>query len=75
MLEKDITRCDTKVESIRESSPDAETTEPNNTFEISDNALESINLITEIEADVPEWIELSKENQWVINAVRLFFAF
>jgi len=70
-----MTRCETKVESIRESNPDAETTAPNTSFEISDNALESINLITEIECDVPEWIDQSKENTWVINAVRLFFAF
>ncbi len=49
-------RNETRIQTLRDSNPDAETIDPSTEFEIGENALESNGLITDIGADVPEWL-------------------
>ena len=74
-FETDLLRAETKMQTLEDANPDIknQTTEYN--FEINENSKDSIQLITEIEADVEEWLEQVAENKWSLNCLRFFFAF
>jgi hypothetical protein len=62
------------IAELREKYPDAEN-EDEQKFELSEGSTSTLEVMKDIDFNISEWIEDSKENTWVIRTVKLWFAF
>ena len=62
-----------EIEELRVTNPDAEAQEVSVNFELQKRTKNSLSVLQDEDFDIKEWIETSKENEWVLMTLKLWF--
>lgn len=72
---QELVSIEEKIEEIRTSHPEAETTEPGkSTFTISKRSISSIEFLEDNEVDFDDWAKDVADNQWAQRTMKIFFS-